>query len=125
MRLIRVTQESFFEGLKYAREGYRLSDISAAVQAYAESQGYSIVREVCGSRHRALYARAARGANYGKPGHGPRLLRGMTIAVEPMVNAGSAAIVQMSDGWTVRTADGKMPPTMRTPFSSPPATRSF
>ena len=107
LRLIRATQQSFFEGIKYAREGYRLSDISAAIQAYAESQGYSIVREYVGHGIGRNMHEAPEVPNYGRPGHGPRLLRGMTIAVEPMVNAGSAAIVQMPDGWTVRTADGK------------------
>ena len=107
LRLIRVTQQSFFEGIRYAREGYRLSDISAAVQAYAESQGYSIVREYVGHGIGRNMHEPPEVPNYGRPGHGPRLLRGMTIAVEPMVNAGSAAIVQMPDGWTVRTADGK------------------
>lgn len=107
LRLIRATQQSFFEGIRYAREGYRLSDISAAVQAYAESQGYSIVREYVGHGIGRNMHEAPEVPNYGRPGHGPRLLRGMTIAVEPMVNAGSAAIVQMPDGWTVRTADGK------------------
>ena len=107
LRLIRATQQSFFEGIRYAREGYRLSDISAAVQAYAESQVYSIVREYVGHGIGRNMHEPPEVPNYGRPGHGPRLLRGMTIAVEPMVNAGSAAIVQMPDGWTVRTADGK------------------
>ena len=107
MDLIRVTQESFFQGLKYAREGYRLSDISAAVQQYAESHGYSIVREYVGHGIGHHMHEPPEVPNFGKPGHGPRLLRGMTIAVEPMVNAGSAAIRQMPDGWTVKTADGK------------------
>lgn len=107
LRLIRATQQSFFEGIRYAQEGYRLSDISAAIQAYAESQGYSIVREYVGHGIGRNMHEAPEVPNYGRPGHGPRLLRGMTIAVEPMVNAGSAAIVQMPDGWTVRTADGK------------------
>lgn len=107
MRLIRVTQESFFEGMKYAREGYRLSDISAAVQAYVESNGFSIVREYVGHGIGRRMHEPPEVPNYGNPGHGPRLLRGMTIAVEPMVNAGSAAIKQMADGWTVKTADGK------------------
>ena len=105
--LIDVTRQSFFEGIRYAREGYRLSDISAAVQAYAESQGYSIVREYVGHGIGRNMHEPPEVPNYGRPGHGPRLLRGMTIAVEPMVNAGSAAIVQMPAGWTVRTADGK------------------
>ncbi len=105
--LIRVTQQSFFEGIKFAREGYRLSDISHAVQEYAESHGYSIVREYVGHGIGRRMHESPEVPNFGNPGHGPRLLRGMTIAVEPMVNAGSAAIRQMSDGWTVRTADGK------------------
>ena len=107
MRLIRVTQQSFFEGIKFAREGYRLSDISHAVQEYVEAQGFSIVREYVGHGIGRNMHEAPEVPNYGKPGHGPRLLRGMTIAVEPMVNAGSAAIMQMADGWTVKTADGK------------------
>ena len=107
LRLIRVTQQSFFEGLKYAREGCRLSDISAAVQAYVEANGFSIVREYVGHGIGRKMHEPPEVPNYGKPGHGPRLLRGMTIAVEPMVNAGSAAILQMPDGWTVKTADGK------------------
>ena len=76
-------------------------------KAYAESQGYSIVREYVGHGIGRNMHEPPEVPNYGRPGHGPRLLRGMTIAVEPMVNAGSAAIVQMPDGWTVRTADGK------------------
>ena len=105
--LIRVTQQSFFEGLKFAREGYRLSDISHAVQEYVESHCYSVVREYVGHGIGRRMHESPEVPNFGNPGHGPRLLRGMTIAVEPMVNAGSAAIRQMSDGWTVKTADGK------------------
>ena len=107
MRLIRVTQESFFQGIQYAREGYRLSDISAAVQAYVEANGFSVVREYVGHGIGRRMHEPPEVPNFGNPGHGPRLLRGMTLAVEPMVNAGSAAIRQMPDGWTVKTADGK------------------
>ena len=107
MRLIRVTQESFFEGLKYAREGHRVSDIGAAVQAYVEPNGCSGVREFVGHGIGRQLHESPEVPNYGKPGHGSRLLRGMTLAVEPMVNAGSAAIRQLSDGWTVKTVDGK------------------
>jgi methionyl aminopeptidase len=107
MRLIRVTQQSFFEGLKFAREGYRQSDIGAAVQAYVEANGFSVVREFVGHGIGRNLHEAPEVPNYGKPGHGPRLLRGMTLAVEPMVNMGKAAIRQLSDGWTVKTADGK------------------
>ena len=107
LRLIRVTQGSFFEGLKFAREGYRLSDISHAVQTFVEANGYSVVREYVGHGIGRNMHEAPEVPNYGKSGHGPRLLRGMTLAVEPMVNAGTAAIKQMPDGWTVKTADGK------------------
>ena len=107
MRLIRVTQQSFFEGLKYAREGYRVSDIGAAVQSYVEANGFSVVREFVGHGIGRQLHESPEVPNYGKPGHGPRLLRGMTLAVEPMVNAGGAAIRQLSDGWTVKTVDGK------------------
>ena len=106
-RLIDVTRESFYEGLRYAREGYRLSDISAAVQEYVEKNGFSVVREYVGHGIGRNMHEAPEIPNYGTPGHGPRLLRGMTIAVEPMVNAGTAAIRQMADGWTVKTHDGK------------------
>ena len=107
LRLIRVTQDSFFAGLKFAREGYRLSDISHAVQTFVEANGYSVVREYVGHGIGRNMHEAPEVPNYGKSGHGPRLLRGMTLAVEPMVNAGTAAIKQMPDGWTVKTADGK------------------
>ena len=107
MRLIRVTQQSFFEGLKFAREGYRIGDISHAVQSYVEAQGFSIVREYVGHGIGQKMHEDPEVPNYGESGHGRRLLRGMTLAVEPMVNAGGASIIQMSDGWTVKTADGK------------------
>ncbi len=106
-RLIDVTRQSFFEGIKYAREGNRISDISHAVQAYVEANGFSVVREYVGHGVGRKMHEAPEVPNFGEPGHGPKLLRGMTIAVEPMVNAGIAAIRQMSDGWTVRTRDGK------------------
>ena len=107
MRLIRVTQQSFFEGLKYAKEGYRVSDIGAAVQAYVEAEGFSVVREFVGHGIGRKLHESPEVPNYGKPGHGLRLLRGMTLALEPMVNMGGAAIRQLSDGWTVKTVDGK------------------
>ena len=106
-RLIDVTRQSFFEGIRYAREGHRLLDISAAIQEYVESNGFSIVREYVGHGIGTQMHESPEIPNYGHPGHGPKLLRGMTIAIEPMVNAGAAAIRQMPDGWTVRTLDGK------------------
>ena len=107
-RLIDVARQSFFEGIKFAKKGCRLYDIFAAIQGYAESQGCSIVREYVGHGIGTEMHESPEIPNYGHPGRGPRLLRGMTIAVEPMVNAGTAAIRQMPDGWTVRTADGKL-----------------
>ncbi len=106
-RLINVTRQSFFEGIRFAREGQRLQDISAAVQTYVEQNGFSVVREYVGHGVGAKMHESPEIPNYGRPGHGPRLLRGMTLAIEPMVNAGAAAIQQLSDGWTVKTADGK------------------
>lgn len=107
-RLIDATRQSFFEGIRYARQGQRLQDISAAVQAYVEGNGFSVVREYVGHGVGAKMHEPPEIPNYGRPGHGPRLLQGMTLAIEPMVNAGAASIIQQDDGWTVRTADGKL-----------------
>ena len=106
--LIDVTRQSFFEGIKFAKEGRRLQDMSAAIQAYAEGHGCSVVREYVGHGVGTKMHEPPEIPNYGHPGRGPRLLRGMTLAVEPMINAGSAAITQLSDGWTVKTADGSL-----------------
>lgn len=107
-RLIAVTRQSFFEGIKYAREGYRISDISHAIQEYVESNGFSVVREYVGHGVGAKMHEDPEVPNYGRPGHGPRLMRGMTIAVEPMVNMGGAAVRVLDDEWTVVTADGSL-----------------
>ena len=106
-RLIDVTRQSFFEGIRYAKEGQRVGDISAAIQAYVEKEGFSIVREYVGHGVGAKMHESPEIPNFGRPGRGPRLLRGMTLAIEPMVNAGTAAIQQLSAGWTVKTLDGK------------------
>ncbi len=105
--LIDVTRQSFFEGIRYAKEGHRLQDISAAIQQYVESRGCSVVREYVGHGVGAKMHEPPEIPNYGHPGRGPRLLRGMTLAIEPMVNAGKAAIQVLPDGWTVKTVDGK------------------
>ncbi len=108
-RLIDVTRQSFFEGLKYAREGYRLPDLSGAIQRYVEANGFSVVREYVGHGIGTKMHEAPEVPNYVEPRAGrPRLLRGMTIAVEPMVNAGKAGVVVMPDRWTVKTADGSL-----------------
>ena len=108
-RLIEVTRQSFYEGLKYAREGYRLPDLSGAIQRYVEANGFSVVREFVGHGIGSKLHESPEVPNYLDPRVGrPRFLRGMTIAVEPMVNAGKAGIHVMPDGWTVKTADGKL-----------------
>ena len=93
--------------MRYAKEGQGVGDISAAIQAYVEKEGFSIVREYVGHGVGAKMHESPEIPNFGRPGRGPRLLRGMTLAIEPMVNAGTAAIQQLSDGWTVKTLDGK------------------
>ncbi len=108
LRLIAATRQSFFEGIKYARQGCRVQDISAAVQEYAEAQGYSVVRDYVGHGVGAKMHEEPEVPNFGRPGHGPRLVRGMTIAVEPMVNAGDWQVRVLQDGWTVVTADGSL-----------------
>ena len=107
-KLIDVTRQSFFEGIKFAKEGYRVQDISAAVQAYVERHGFSVVREFVGHGVGAHLHESPEIPNFGRPGRGARLLRGMTLAIEPMVNLGDAAILQLNDGWTVKTRDGKL-----------------
>ena len=107
-RLIEVTRQSFFEGIKFAREGYRVSDISAAVQAYVEKNGFSVVRSYVGHGIGSALHESPEVPNFGRPGHGIRLQRGMTIAVEPMVNVGVYDVKVLPDGWTVKTKDGKL-----------------
>ena len=108
-RLIDVTRQSFFEGLKYAREGYRLPDLCGAIERYVEANGFSVVREYVGHGIGAKMHESPEVPNYVEPKAGrPRFLRGMTIAVEPMVNAGGAGVKVMPDGWTVKTADGRL-----------------
>lgn len=107
-RLIAVTQQSFWEGVKFARPGCRVSDISHAVQQYVEANGCTVVREYVGHGVGAKLHEPPEVPNYGSAGHGVRLQPGMTIAVEPMVNAGRAEIRLMKDGWTVKTADGSL-----------------
>ena len=107
-RLIDVTKQSFFEGIKFATKGNRVQDISHAVQTYVESNGYSVVRDFVGHGVGAQLHEEPEVRNFGAPGHGPRMLPGMTIAVEPMVNVGTYEVKILSDGWTTVTADGKL-----------------
>ena len=107
-RLIDVTKQSFFEGIGFAKRGHRVSDISHAIQTYVESNGFSVVRNYVGHGIGARLHEEPEVPNFGKAGHGPRLLPGMTIAVEPMVNEGVYDVRVLRDGWTVKTADGKL-----------------
>ena len=107
-KLIAVTRQSFFEGIKFARVGYRVSDIGAAVQAYVEANGFSVVRDYVGHGVGENLHESPEVPNYGKPGHGIRLQSGMVIAVEPMVNVGVYTVKVLPDGWTVKTRDGKL-----------------
>lgn len=107
-RLIAVTRQSFFEGIRMAREGNRLFDISASVQTFVEANGFSVVRQYVGHGIGTDMHEAPEVPNFGRHGHGPRLQRGMTIAVEPMVNAGVYDVKVLPDGWTVKTKDGKL-----------------
>lgn len=107
-RLMDVTRESLYEGIKMATVGNRIGDIGSAVQQYVEARGYSVVRKFVGHGVGASLHEDPEVPNYGKPGRGVRLQRGMTLAIEPMVNAGGYDVQQLSDGWTVITADGSL-----------------
>ena len=107
-KLIDVTRQSFFEGMKFAKMGFRVQDISHAIQTYVESNGFSIVRSFVGHGVGRQLHEEPEVPNFGHPGRGPRLVKGMTIAVEPMVNAGTHEVRIQKDGWTVLTADGKL-----------------
>ena len=107
-RLIDVTRQSFFEGIKYAKRGYRVSDISHAVQKHVESNGFAVVRSFVGHGVGAQLHEEPEVPNYGAPGRGPRLLPGMTLAIEPMVTVGTYEVRILKDKWTTVTADGKL-----------------
>ena len=107
-KLIDVTKQSFYEGLRFALKGNRVSDISHAIQTYVESNGFSVVRSFVGHGVGAQLHEEPEVPNFGAAGRGPRLLPGMTLAIEPMVNAGVYGVHVLKDGWTVRTDDGKL-----------------
>ena len=107
-RLIDVTKQSFVEGIAFARRGYRVSDISHAIGAYVESNGFSVVRSFVGHGVGAQLHEEPEVPNFGTPGRGPRLVPGMTLAIEPMVNAGVYDVRVLKDEWTVVTTDGKL-----------------
>ena len=108
MHLIHVTEQSFWEGIKLARSGNRVYDISHAVQQYVEASGCSVVRDFVGHGVGAKLHEPPEVPNFGPAGHGPRLQPGMTIAVEPMVCAGDWRVKVLKDGWTTVSADGSL-----------------
>jgi methionyl aminopeptidase len=103
-----ATREGLYEGIRAAEAGNRIGDISAAVQRYVEVRGYSVVRQFVGHGVGAKMHEDPSVPNYGTPGRGPRLLPGMTLAIEPMINAGIPDVKVLEDGWTTVTADGKL-----------------
>ncbi|MBU4542091.1 MAG: type I methionyl aminopeptidase [Firmicutes bacterium] len=107
-RLIAVTRESFYRGIAYAKDGFRLSDISNAIQTYVEENGFSVVRDYVGHGVGKQMHEDPPIPNYGPKGRGPRLRQGMTLAIEPMVNAGTYDVMTLKDGWTVVTTDGQL-----------------
>ena len=107
-KLISVTKQSFFEGIKFARQGHRVSDISHAVQNYVEKNGFSVVRAFIGHGVGENLHEEPEVPNFGSPGRGPRLIKGMTLAVEPMVNAGGYDVRVLKDQWTTVTTDGSL-----------------
>ena len=108
-RLIDATKESFFQGVQAAQQELaRIGDIGATVDGYVSERGYSVVRKYVGHGVGKELHEDPSVPNYGTPGRGPRISRGMVIAIEPMVNAGTGRVIDQPDGWTVVTADGKL-----------------
>ena len=106
--LLDATKESLYEGIKMAKVGNRIGDISNAVQTYAETRGYSVVRQFVGHGVGASLHEDPSVPNFGTSGKGPRLCKGMTIAIEPMINIGGSEVKVLDDGWTTVTVDGKL-----------------
>ena len=105
-RLIAVTRQSFYEGIKLAVAGKRVSDISHAVQTYVEANGFSVVRTYVGHGVGAELHESPEVPNFGRPGRGSHLVDGLVICIEPMINAGGRGVYLNRNGWAVHTADG-------------------
>ncbi len=105
-KLLRVTEDALLKGIEQVRKGNRVSDIGHAVQRYVESQGFAVVRDFVGHGIGTQMHEEPQVPNYGEPGRGQRLLPGMVLAIEPMVNAGKHSVKVLSDNWTVVTLDG-------------------
>jgi methionyl aminopeptidase len=106
--LLRVTDEALYKAIEAAKPGKRVSDIGHAVQKHVEAYGFSVVREFVGHGIGQRMHEEPQIPNYGEPGHGPRLAEGMVLAIEPMVNAGTAAVKVLADGWTAVTRDSSL-----------------
>jgi methionyl aminopeptidase len=106
--LLRVTEEALYKAIEAAKPGKRVSDIGHAVQKHVEAYGFSVVREFVGHGIGQRMHEEPQIPNYGEPGHGPRLAEGMVLAIEPMVNAGTAAVKVLADGWTAVTRDSSL-----------------
>ena len=106
--LMQATEESLYEGIRAATAGNRIGDIGAAVQRYVEVRGYSVVRQFVGHGVGTNLHEDPSVPNFGTPGRGPRLMPGMTLAIEPMINAGVSDVVIQPDGWTTVTKDGRL-----------------
>jgi methionyl aminopeptidase len=104
-KLLKVTKESLYVGIEYAKSGNRIGDIGFAIQQYVEENGFSVVRELVGHGIGKTLHESPEVPNYGKRGRGTKLKTGLILAIEPMVNMGTRSIVQESDGWTIRTRD--------------------
>ena len=107
-RLLKITKQAFFEGIKFAKKGNRLGDISHAIGTFIESNGYSVVKEFQGHGIGAQMHEDPGIPNYGKAGRGIRLEPGMTLAIEPMVIMGKPGILELDDGWTIISEDGSL-----------------
>ncbi|BAF58522.1 MAG: type I methionyl aminopeptidase [Pelotomaculum sp.] len=108
LNLLKATEESLYKGIEQARAGNRLSDISHAVQTCAEGYGYSVVRDYVGHGIGSKPHEEPQVPNFGRPGRGPRLKAGMTLAIEPMINMGTYEVRTLSNNWTVVTLDEKL-----------------
>ena len=107
-RLVEVTKQSFFEGIKFAKKGFKIGDVSHAIGEYVEKNGYSVVKEFQGHGIGTNMHEDPGIPNYGKAGRGVRLEPGMTLAIEPMVIQGKSGILQLDDGWTIISEDGSL-----------------
>ncbi|CDG03018.1 Putative Methionine aminopeptidase [Clostridium chauvoei JF4335] len=104
-KLIKVTEESFFKGIEYAKVNNRLTDISHEIQNYVEANGFHVVRDFVGHGIGRVVHEDPEVPNFGRPGRGPKLVAGMTLAIEPMVNVGTYRVKTLNDDWTVVTSD--------------------